>query len=113
MKLANVNDLPTSRVSHNSEISRRVMLDGDDLPGGVRFAEAVFPPGESVSAHSHAGLTEIFFFTEGEGCARINGKDYTVREGSCLKVEPDETHEISNTGMAPLRVVYFALPTAV
>ena len=41
----------------------------------------------------------------GRGEAVVNGKRYPLQEGSLVLIERGDTHEIRNTGAAPLKTL--------
>ena len=50
MKIINANNLPQQAVSHNPEITKKVMLSGNDLPHLTNFSQATFAPGQVAIA---------------------------------------------------------------
>ena len=46
MKIINANNLPQQAVSHNPEITKKVMLSGNDLPHLTNFSQVTFAPGQ-------------------------------------------------------------------
>ena len=45
MKITNLRDLTQQQVSHNPEISKKVMLSHGDIPHLTNFSQATFAPG--------------------------------------------------------------------
>jgi quercetin dioxygenase-like cupin family protein len=109
MKLTNLSELPEQKVSHNPEIRKKVMLSLGELPHLTNFSQAVFAPGQIAEAHSHQDMCEIFFVESGRGIIRINGKDYPLKRGTCVAVEPGEVHEVINNDSIDLVLTYFGL----
>ena len=77
MKKTNLQDLPQQAVSHNPEITKKVMLSNQDIPHLTNFSQATFAPGQVASAHSHQDMYEVFFVSAGAGIMLINGKKET------------------------------------
>lgn len=109
MKLTSLNDLPAEQVSHNPEIRKKTMLRLGDLPHLTNFSQAYFAPGQVAAAHAHADMCEVFFVESGEGVIHINQAEYALKPGTCIAVEPGETHEIRNSGTVELVLTYFGL----
>lgn len=99
---------PTS-VSHNVAIQKKVMLGNGDLPCLTNFSQAIFQPGQVAPAHSHPDMYEVFFVASGEGSISVNETPYALKPGTCVAVEPGETHEVSNFGTSPLTLLYFGI----
>jgi mannose-6-phosphate isomerase-like protein (cupin superfamily) len=109
MKLSHLNQLPEQTVSHNQEIKKKAMLKLGDLPHLTNFSQARFAPGQIAFAHSHRDMCEVFFIESGLGKIRINGTNYSLEAGMCIAVEPNEEHEIMNTGKQELIITYFGI----
>ncbi|MGE5656478.1 MAG: cupin domain-containing protein [Actinomycetota bacterium] len=109
MKLTSLNELSQEAVSHNKEIQKKVMLRKGDLPHLTNFSMATFPPHQTAAAHFHSDMCEVFFVQSGSGTICIDGTDYPLQPGTCIAVEPGESHEISNPGSSDLVILYFGL----
>lgn len=109
MKITNANNLPQQAVSHNPEITKKVMLSGNDLPHLTNFSQATFAPGQVAIAHSHQDMSEVFFVSAGTGIIRLDETEYSLTPGVCVAVEVGETHEIINTGSKDLILTYFGI----
>ena len=109
MKLVQLDSVETQGLSHDADILKRVLLSESELPDSVRLSHAVFKPGQVASAHSHADLHEIFYVLAGTGQMLINGDPHTLEQGSCIRIDPGEVHELSNIGESDMSVLYFGL----
>jgi mannose-6-phosphate isomerase-like protein (cupin superfamily) len=109
MKLTSLATLPTEFVSHNPQISKKVMLRPGQLPHLTNFSQAHFAPGQTAPGHSHPDMHEVFFVESGSGTIHINHHPYPLTPGTCIAVEPGETHEVSNTGTQDLILTYFGI----
>jgi mannose-6-phosphate isomerase-like protein (cupin superfamily) len=71
-------------------------------------------PGEKEgdATNRHRGADQWLFIVAGAGVARINGKRYPLRAGRLIVIEHGDTHEIRNTGRAPLRTLNLYVPPA-
>ena len=109
MKITSLDNLPQQTVSHNPEITKKVMLSNKDLPHLTNFSQATFAPGQVANAHAHQDMCEVFFVSAGSGVIRIDGREYDLTSGIYVAVEPEETHEIINTGTINLILTYFGI----
>ncbi len=109
MKQTALNQLPEESVSHNPAIKKKVMLRLGDLPHLTNFSQARFGPGQIAAGHAHTDMCEVFFVESGRGTICVNGQDYPLEPGVCIAVEPNETHEVRNTGSTELVLTYFGL----
>ena len=109
MKITSLDTLPEQKVSHNFEITKKVMLSNKDLPHLTNFSQATFAPGQTADAHAHQDMCEVFFVSAGVGIIRIDEREYDLTPGVCVAVEAEETHEIINTGAEDLILTYFGI----
>ena len=85
------------------------MIVPGEIPHLVQFAQSSLVSGEIVTKHKHIDLYEIFFVESGSGIIRIDGKEHVIEKGTCITVEPNEYHEVENTGKTALKLTYFAV----
>ena len=111
MKLIKAQDASSQPVSHSPEIQKSVYINDDEIPGLTNFSSAVLKPGDAVGTHSHDTKYEIFYVEKGELECIVNGKTYIVHGGDTLYVEPNESHELTNKGKFPARIIYFGVST--
>jgi mannose-6-phosphate isomerase-like protein (cupin superfamily) len=80
----------------------------------AQAAEMVIPPGdcEGGPGNRHRGADQWLFVVSGRGVAIVNGRRRALREGSLVLIEKGDTHEIRNTGRAPLATVNIYVPPA-
>lgn len=109
MKIVSLTDLPQEKVSHDPAITKRVMLRKGDLPHLTNFSQATFAPGQTVTAHTHADMAEVFFVEAGQGIIWIDEESHELTPGICAAVAAGELHELKNTGATPLILTYFGL----
>jgi quercetin dioxygenase-like cupin family protein len=109
MKRVSLAELSQEPVSHNPEISKKVMLRSGDLPHLTNFSQARFAPGQGASAHAHPDMCEVFFVESGTGIIRFDHIDCELSPGVCVAIEPGEVHEVKNTGETELVLTYFGL----
>ncbi|MBE9114408.1 cupin domain-containing protein [Lusitaniella coriacea LEGE 07157] len=109
MKLIQLQDLTPESVSHNREIKKRVLLRSGDLPHLTNFSQAYLSPGQATTPHAHSDMGEVFFVEAGEGTIEIDDRAYPLSPGSCIAVQPGETHKIENIGATDLVLTYFGI----
>jgi quercetin dioxygenase-like cupin family protein len=109
MKLTSLSDLPIEFVSHNPQISKRVMLRSSDLPHLTNFSQARLAPGQVAPGHSHPDMHEVFFVEAGVGTMQVDQQMIALAPGVCIAVEPGETHEVISTGNSDLVLTYFGI----
>lgn len=91
------------------DIAKRVMLSGGQVPAVTQFAQATLPPGASVGPHQHTDIAEVFLVEHGRGRLVVEGREVALSPGSCVTVEPGETHAVENHGDEPLVLTYFGV----
>ena len=90
-------------------------MEGNDESGNrhiPQVAQTRLLPNQVSSEHHHKDMTELFYFLEGEATMTVNGKAMVVKKGTCVCVEPYDTHEIVNTHPTmPCDIFYFGVIT--
>lgn len=105
MKTSLLEKIAEEPVSHNNKILKKVMIRKGEIPNIIQFARAVFPPGEVAAGHTHEDIYEIFLTEKGSGMMEVDGNKISLEPGTCITVEPGETHEVTNTGNEDLVVL--------
>ena len=111
LKISSIDGTEETEVSHNTKIKKHVLISNGEIEHVTNFAEAVFPPGEIAYAHSHGDMTEVFFIKSGKGVMSVDEQSIPLEMGMCVTVEPNEIHEIRNTGSTAMVVMYFGIKT--
>ncbi len=109
MKIININDIEETKAYFNPNIRKHVFLSSGELGNIFSFAQAVIPPGEVSQAHAHDNMGEVFLVLSGTGIIKIDDEKFQMSKGLCAVVEPDEVHEIENTGEEDLCIIYFEI----
>lgn len=80
----------------------------------AQAAEMVIEPGDCEGGpdNRHRGADQWLFVVAGRGAATVNGRRVPLREGTLLLIEKGDTHEIRNTGRAPLKTLSVYVPPA-
>jgi mannose-6-phosphate isomerase-like protein (cupin superfamily) len=79
---------------------------------GALGATMVLAPGTSEGGpdNLHPASDQWIYVAAGEGDAVVMGRAHPLRPGVLLVVERGETHEIRNTGSAPLHTLSVYVP---
>jgi len=109
MKLTHLNQVEPAGLSHDADISKRILFSEADMPASVRLSHAVFKPGQQASAHAHAELVEVFYVISGCGEMIVDGGRHPLYAGSAIRIDAGEIHALINTGDDELCVIYFGL----
>lgn len=113
MRLTSLIQASDSTVSHNVKISKKALFMFGDLPPLTNFSQATFPPGAIAYAHAHPDMLEVFFIQSGHAAITVEGNEYDLPTGSCIAIEPNETHELRNASSTETMVVtYFGIQMA-
>lgn len=111
MKISSIDSTEELEVSHNPKIKKHVLVSNGEIDNVTNYSKAVFPPGEIAHAHNHRDMTEVFFIVSGQGVISVNEKSIPLEAGMCVTVEPNEIHELKNTGSTDMVVMYFGIKT--
>lgn len=70
---------------------------------GSEFSMQVFQPGtETGFLHTHKEHEELYFFLGGKGEFQVDGRVFSVEEGSVVRVAPEGKRSVRNNGTEPL-----------
>jgi quercetin dioxygenase-like cupin family protein len=97
MKLYSKDASPLEPVTHDPDLTKKVLFRSGVLPGIEHLSVIRLPAGSRASEHEHADDYEVFYATEGEVVFRVGGRDVTLSAGQCLVVEPGEPHSVLET----------------
>jgi mannose-6-phosphate isomerase-like protein (cupin superfamily) len=80
----------------------------------AQAATMVLAPGDCEGGpdNRHRGSDQWLFVVSGSGTAVVRGKRHRLRAGTLLLIERGATHEIRNTGRAPLETLNLYVPPA-
>ncbi|KAG0334268.1 hypothetical protein BG004_000488 [Podila humilis] len=109
MKATTLDTLPVAYISHDSTVEKKVLLKMGEVPNVSQLAVATLKPGEQASMHYHKDMTETFHFQSGAGEMQVDDKIFEVKAGTTVTVFPMEKHEIRNTGLENLVLIYFGI----
>lgn len=105
MKVKLLKQLLEKPVSHNNKILKKVLIENGEIPSLTQLARAVFPQGEVAAKHIHQDLYEVFLVESGTGVIKVNEEEISLKAGTCVTVEPGESHEVTNTGKRELIIL--------
>ena len=109
MKICSLANIEETTVSHNPKIKKQVLISNGQINTITNFSRAVFPPGEIANTHSHSDMTEVFYIESGQGIISVNDEEFKISPGVCITIEPNEAHELKNTGLSDLTILYFGV----
>lgn len=105
MRLYSLASTPFTPVSHNPELKKQVLMP-EPLSCVRHISHLKLSPGSTAVEHSHNEASEVFYCTRGAIVFRVSGKEVSLNEGSCLIVEPGESHAIVEVPVES-EMVYF------
>jgi mannose-6-phosphate isomerase-like protein (cupin superfamily) len=111
MKLIHLSDIQETGVSHNPEIKKKVILAKGYIPNLTSFSQATFLPNQKVDTHEHPTMFEVFFIQEGKAVFTIEDKNFELKAGDCITIEPGELHSQENPFDKPVTWLYFGIAT--
>ena len=110
MKLTTLTQSPLTTVSHNANITKQALIHSGEFPPLTNFSQARFPPNAIAFAHHHTDMLEVFFIQSGNAAITVDGVEYPLPAGSCITIEPGETHELRNASATEdMLVTYFGI----
>lgn len=84
------------------------------LPSGnaanQSLAQATLQSGGETEEHFHRQTEEIYLFTDGEGRMRLGEREFRVRAGDCVVIEPGVPHKLWADPDAPLVLLCCCAP---
>lgn len=94
-----------------------VLAPGINIPGKVFVGKAIQASGGEVSfqsfapdtetgfSHTHKTHEELYIFINGHGEFQVDGKIFSVSEGSVVRVAPNGKRAVRNNGSEPLVMI--------
>lgn len=109
MRRVIIDSLASEPLSHDTGITKQVILRNGTIPHLTQLAQARIPTGSRVTPHKHSDMHEIFIVLSGHGRVHCNDNQQKVGPGTCIQIEPGEMHGFENNGDEELVVVYFGI----
>jgi quercetin dioxygenase-like cupin family protein len=108
MKLVSLNEAPFLPLSHDPQLKKKVLFSPGTLPHISAISHIELNPGDTAVSHKHDDAYEVFFGIKGRVDFIVDEKSVSLSEGSCLVIEPGETHSIKDAEKGS-RMFYFLL----
>ena len=67
-------------------------------------------PGASEVRHHHVHARQFFYALSGELTLEVEGKEYVLRPGDGLEVQPGQKHQAFNRGASEVRMLVISQP---
>ena len=109
MLIVNLEDAAVIATPHGSELRPLVDRTTSDV-SQCSLAEETLPEGRSVARHHHEVLEEIYFIVSGNGQMRVGNEERSVRAGDAIYIPKLMSHELTNTGSEPMRIILVCGP---
>lgn len=106
----NIADVKAFRISADSSNYFAILFDKplDDIEN--IFVVEIFNVGGATPPNEHATAHEFFYVLHGEGIARCNDEEVTIKKGDSLLLHPGNDHAIRNTGTGKLYTLTVMTP---
>jgi mannose-6-phosphate isomerase-like protein (cupin superfamily) len=102
MELVNENEKEYRMGDHGPKYLHR----GPKIEWGV----ILLRPGDTLGAHYHREVEEVFYFVSGTPKMIVNEKEYRVKVGDAFRIEPEERHDIINDTKDCTKMVFIKSP---
>lgn len=70
----------------------------------IQLVVMSIPPNGEIGTERHKGKTQFIKIERGTGLAVINGKKIILKQGDGLVIQPNQKHNIINTGLRSLKI---------
>ena len=94
-------------VSHQSNVTKQVLLSKEHVPHITQFAKTSLQPGDTIPEHSHSDMYETFHILSGVLSVKIDDVSLELQPGETLVIEPKEMHSLNNFGDEQVDLIYF------
>jgi mannose-6-phosphate isomerase-like protein (cupin superfamily) len=103
-------DYETFRIKPSDTNVMSLILDPirDKMPF-IAFVE-IFDKNGATPPNTHEAAYEFFYVIEGEGVARIGGKEIPIKSGDSFVANPGHEHIVENTGEGKLYCLTLMIP---
>jgi len=107
IKKRSLNDVPMEPTRNGA--LKRVLLRHEDVdsPYLMFLNEVYVKPGETITAHQHEDMQEVFYFLEGEGIMQIGPKEVRVTPGDRIIIPIQTMHVL--TGITEMKFICFGV----
>lgn len=94
---------------HGSEIRPLIDRTTSEITQ-CSLAEETLLPGQSVTAHRHRQLEEIYYILSGRGRMSVGDEQSDVGPGDAVYVPRGHSHTLENTGTEPIKLLLVCGP---
>jgi mannose-6-phosphate isomerase-like protein (cupin superfamily) len=93
---------------------KRVLLRHEEAasPYLMFLNEVYVAPGETITAHQHEDMEEVFYFLEGQGMMQIGQEEVRVAPGDRIIVPIQTVHVLTNIGDTEMKFICFGVKAA-
>jgi 8-oxo-dGTP diphosphatase len=109
IKKRSLHDVPMEPTRNGA--LKRVLLRHEDVdsPYLMFMNEVYVRPGETITAHQHEDMEEVFYFLEGNGVMQIGQKEVRIAPGDRIIVPIQTMHVLTNTKDTEMKFVCFGV----
>lgn len=111
MHVIHHNQIAAEPVSHDPEISKKVILRRGLIENIAQVSLTTLLPGQGTSPHEHTDLTEIYTLLEGSLVFNVNGSEASVSSPATVVVNSGENHSVRNADGAIATFLYTGIET--
>jgi quercetin dioxygenase-like cupin family protein len=87
---------------------KKTIFDENDLnKQGSVLQLNIVEPNTLLTPHHHKKMTEAVYVLSGEGAIIINNKEFLMKPGDLLTIQPNETHTANNSSDKEFRYLVF------
>jgi len=105
MTLLHVENILSECIAHDNSKKKVFEQLGYNSDTFTQTALGIMEANEICEEHIHDSMIEIFYFISGRGYYTIEGVSHEVKEGTYLRIDPNETHSL----IAKQRLTFFYL----
>jgi 8-oxo-dGTP diphosphatase len=107
IKKRSLNDI-AMELTRNGALKRVLLRHEDvDSPYLMFMNEVYVKPGETITAHQHEDMEEVFYFLEGHGIMQIEQEEVQVAPGDRIVVPMQTSHIL--TGITEMKFICFGV----
>src|SRR5215207_8691003 len=93
-------DAPEEPAHGGTAVKRVLIRQGEAASDLIYMNDAYVEPGQTVPAHEHQDMEEVFYVLEGQAEMRIGAEVAPLGPGDRVIVPPRTPHVLVNTGTA-------------
>lgn len=109
MKHTRAKDIETYTTRDSSQI-RELMHPVRHGNRNQSLAEAIVAPGQTTYLHRHQLTEELYHITRGKGLMTLGDREFEVKVGDTVAIDPGTAHRIKNIGNDDLHILCACSP---